>query len=563
MHRGLPSITKPFTSTGRLSARFNSTAATQAQKAPPRPMVELEINNRKVRAVQGSTILQACESIGIEIPRFCYHEELSIAGNCRMCLVEVAKSPKPQASCAMPVVPGMKVYTNTVMVKKAREGVMEFLLANHPLDCPICDQGGCCDLQDQAQLFGSQRGRFYEYKRAVEDKDFGPVIKTIMTRCIHCTRCVRFATEIAKVPVLGTTGRGNATEIGSYIQQLVDSPISGNVVDLCPVGAITEKSYQYQPAGETVVEGVCNDCMCGETKPINNEMKEQREVQRGSIYRTITLSSLGPEAHKGRSGSNIIAMGVKNSKTKQKNDQDRDGKGGSHTVDIPREMEELFETLLNVQIPPEAVDYEPTKTEVLFWDYSYAPDVPKIWPPGYPDLESPSTVKRQTGYSIFMEGKLEPEVAEIIAGLGMKQPILINEKKMSISQRRPTPGEHFWMGECPSRKYVSDAYGPPRLVVQGLDCWMNVVGSESPSLVLYKDGTLLVGNKICQGVSLQSLGIDHHVKHIDQQHYEIGVGTDRPQSKIIFFPDDSEKKTVCISGDLSSWLDMRKAQTKK
>jgi len=208
-------------------------------------MVELEINNRKVKVPNGSTILQACGSIGIDIPRFCYHEKLSIAGNCRMCLVEVAKSPKPIASCAMPVVPGMKVYTNTMMVKKAREGVMEFLLANHPLDCPICDQGGECDLQDQAMVFGSDRGRFYEFKRSVEDKDFGPFIKTVMTRCIHCTRCVRFATEVAGVPVLGVTGRGNTMEIGTYISKLVDSELSGNVIDLCPVGALTGKHYNF------------------------------------------------------------------------------------------------------------------------------------------------------------------------------------------------------------------------------------------------------------------------------------------------------------------------------
>jgi NADH dehydrogenase (ubiquinone) Fe-S protein 1 len=169
-----------------------------------------------------------------------------------MCLVEVAKSPKPVASCAMPVVPGMKVYTNTMMVKKAREGVMEFLLANHPLDCPICDQGGECDLQDQAMVFGSDRGRFYEYKRAVEDKDLGPFIKTLMTRCIHCTRCVRFATEIAGTPSLGTTGRGNAMEIGTYIQNLVTSELSGNVIDLCPVGAITSKSYPHFHITEAV-----------------------------------------------------------------------------------------------------------------------------------------------------------------------------------------------------------------------------------------------------------------------------------------------------------------------
>jgi len=210
------------------------------------PQVELEINNRKVKVNSGSTILQACSTIGIDIPRFCYHETLSIAGNCRMCLVEVAKSPKPIASCAMPVVPGMKVFTNTMMVKKAREGVMEFLLANHPLDCPICDQGGECDLQDQALVYGSDRGRFYEYKRAVADKNLGPFIKTVMTRCIHCTRCVRFAKEVAGAPTLGTTGRGQATEIGTYVQGIVSSEISGNVIDLCPVGSLTSKVYNFK-----------------------------------------------------------------------------------------------------------------------------------------------------------------------------------------------------------------------------------------------------------------------------------------------------------------------------
>jgi len=212
---------------------------------PDGPKVEIEINNKKCKVPVGCTILQACSTQGIDIPRFCYHEKLSIAGNCRMCLVEVAKSPKPIASCAMPVVAGMKVFTNTVMVKKAREGVMEFLLANHPLDCPICDQGGECDLQDQALVFGSDRGRFYEYKRAVSDKDIGPLIKTVMTRCIHCTRCVRFATEIAGISSLGVTGRGNAMEIGTYIENLVESEISGNVIDLCPVGALTSKHYQF------------------------------------------------------------------------------------------------------------------------------------------------------------------------------------------------------------------------------------------------------------------------------------------------------------------------------
>lgn len=162
-----------------------------------------------------------------------------------MCLVEVAKSPKPIASCAMPVAPNMKVYTNTAMVKKAREGVMEFLLANHPLDCPICDQGGECDLQDQSMVFGNDRGRFYEYKRAVQDKDIGPIIKTSMNRCIHCTRCVRFAREVAGVETLGITGRGQTMEIGTYIEAILDSPLSGNLVDICPVGALTGKKYKF------------------------------------------------------------------------------------------------------------------------------------------------------------------------------------------------------------------------------------------------------------------------------------------------------------------------------
>jgi len=193
----------------------------------------------------GCTVLQACEVAGIEVPRFCYHDRLSIAGNCRMCLVEVEKSPKPVASCAMPIMPGMKIKTDTPMVRKAREGVMEFLLANHPLDCPICDQGGECDLQDQSVVFGSDRSRFREYKRTVEDKNLGPFVKTNMTRCIHCTRCVRFATEVAGVEDLGATGRGNAMEIGTYVPKYFDSELSGNIIDICPVGALTSKPYAF------------------------------------------------------------------------------------------------------------------------------------------------------------------------------------------------------------------------------------------------------------------------------------------------------------------------------
>ena len=208
-------------------------------------MLKVYVNNIELFVKPNSTVLEACESIGIEIPRFCYHEILSIAGNCRMCLVEIEKSPKPIVSCAMPVMNGMQIFTNTPLVKKAREGVLEFLLLNHPLDCPICDQGGECDLQDQAMLFGNDRSRFYSFKRGVEDKNIGPLIKTIMTRCIHCTRCVRFAAEIAGIEDLGTTSRGIHTEIGTYIEKVFQSELSGNIIDLCPVGALTSKPYAF------------------------------------------------------------------------------------------------------------------------------------------------------------------------------------------------------------------------------------------------------------------------------------------------------------------------------
>lgn len=209
-------------------------------------MIKVFINDQEVQVNNNLTILQACEKIGITIPRFCYHERLSIAGNCRMCLVEVEKSMKPVASCAMPVMDGMRIKTDTQLVKKAREGVMEFLLANHPLDCPICDQGGECDLQDQAMVYGNDRGRFFEYKRAVEDKNCGPLVKTIMTRCIHCTRCVRFATEVAGVDDFGVTGRGQKMEIGTYVEKVLNTELSGNVIDICPVGALTNKPYAFK-----------------------------------------------------------------------------------------------------------------------------------------------------------------------------------------------------------------------------------------------------------------------------------------------------------------------------
>ncbi|ONM08548.1 NADH dehydrogenase [ubiquinone] iron-sulfur protein 1 mitochondrial [Zea mays] len=215
---------------------------------PPNPEDALEVfvDGHAVRIPKGFTVLQACEVAGVDIPRFCYHSRLSIAGNCRMCLVEVEKSPKPVASCAMPALPGMKIKTNTPVAKKAREGVMEFLLMNHPLDCPICDQGGECDLQDQSMAFGADRGRFTEMKRSVVDKNLGPLVKTVMTRCIQCTRCVRFATEVAGVQDLGMLGRGSGEEIGTYVEKLMTSELSGNVIDICPVGALTSKPFAFK-----------------------------------------------------------------------------------------------------------------------------------------------------------------------------------------------------------------------------------------------------------------------------------------------------------------------------
>ena len=209
-------------------------------------MSKIIINGKEIEFEKGMTVLQACELAGVEIPRFCYHEKLSIAGNCRMCLVEMERSPKPIASCAMPATEGMNIKTNTEFVKKARKGIMEFLLANHPLDCPVCDQGGECDLQDQSLFYGLDKSRFSENKRTVKDKYMGPLIKTQMTRCIHCTRCVRFAEEVAGVPEIGATGRGENMEITTYLEQSMTSELSANVIDLCPVGALTSKPYAFE-----------------------------------------------------------------------------------------------------------------------------------------------------------------------------------------------------------------------------------------------------------------------------------------------------------------------------
>ncbi|XP_071439349.1 NADH-ubiquinone oxidoreductase 75 kDa subunit, mitochondrial [Hetaerina americana] len=230
-------------------ARANIPVAARGTAGQAHDKVEVFIDDKSVMVEPGTTVLQAAAMVGVEIPRFCYHERLAVAGNCRMCLVEVEKVPKPVAACAMPVMKGWRIKTNSEMTRKAREGIMEFLLVNHPLDCPICDQGGECDLQDQSMAFGSDRSRFtdinFSGKRAVEDKDIGPLIKTIMTRCIHCTRCIRFASEVAGIDDLGTTGRGNDMQVGTYVEKMFLSELSGNIIDLCPVGALTSKPYAF------------------------------------------------------------------------------------------------------------------------------------------------------------------------------------------------------------------------------------------------------------------------------------------------------------------------------
>ncbi|XP_063286148.1 NADH-ubiquinone oxidoreductase 75 kDa subunit, mitochondrial [Pelobates fuscus] len=236
----LPVVCRVITNVAQASKNNVRTTSTAASN-----LVEVFVDSKPVLVEPGTTVLQACEKVGVQIPRFCYHDRLSVAGNCRMCLVEIEKAPKPVAACAMPVMKGWNILTNSEKTKKAREGVMEFLLANHPLDCPICDQAGECDLQDQSMMFGSDRSRFLDGKRAVEDKNIGPLVKTIMTRCIQCTRCIRFAIEIAGVDDLGTTGRGNEMQVGTYVEKMFMSELSGNIIDLCPVGALTSKPYAF------------------------------------------------------------------------------------------------------------------------------------------------------------------------------------------------------------------------------------------------------------------------------------------------------------------------------
>ncbi len=224
-------------------------------------MPKLTIDDKEIEVENGKTVMQACEKAGIEIPHFCYHKRLEIAGNCRMCLVEMERSPKLVASCAMPASDGMVIRTDTEKVKKSREGVMEFLLINHPLDCPICDQGGECDLQDQAFKYGSGKKRYTENKRSVTDKNLGPLVKTHMTRCIHCTRCIRFSTDVAGVPEMGAVGRGEDMEIVSYLEKTLTSELSGNVIDLCPVGALTSKPYAFNARSWELDKTVSVDVM--------------------------------------------------------------------------------------------------------------------------------------------------------------------------------------------------------------------------------------------------------------------------------------------------------------
>src|SRR5690606_5604852 len=213
---------------------------------PPQDMVNVEIDGKPVAVPKGSMIIEASDQIGVPVPRFCYHKKLPIAANCRMCLVEVEKSPKPMPACATPVMEGMKVFTRSDKALRSQRNVMEFLLINHPLDCPICDQGGECELQDVAMGYGRSVSRFAERKRVDADEDIGPLIAPDMTRCIHCTRCVRFMREIAGTTELGGMGRGEHLEIGTYVGKAIESELGGNIIDLCPVGALTNKVFRFR-----------------------------------------------------------------------------------------------------------------------------------------------------------------------------------------------------------------------------------------------------------------------------------------------------------------------------
>jgi hypothetical protein len=209
-------------------------------------MISIELNNCIFLVKSNLSVIEACKFLGVAVPRFCYHEKLSVAASCRMCIVEIEKSPKPVTACSTDISSNMVIYTNTPFVKKARENILEALLLNHPLDCPICDQGSECDLQDEAIIYASDRSRFFIFKQTIEDKACGPIIKTIITRCIHCTRCVRFCAEVAGTIVIGNFGRGEESEIGTYINSFIKTELSGNLVDICPVGALTSKPYSFK-----------------------------------------------------------------------------------------------------------------------------------------------------------------------------------------------------------------------------------------------------------------------------------------------------------------------------
>ena len=221
---------------------------------PDNKSIEVELNGVPIKAEPGQMIIELTDKNDVYVPRFCYHRKLSIAANCRMCLVDVEKAPKPLPACATPVADGMKIFTRSPRAISAQKATMEFLLINHPLDCPICDQGGECELQDLAMGFGRGVSRYTEGKRVVKDKNLGPLVSTDMTRCIHCTRCVRFGQEIAGLPELGTVGRGEDMEIGTYIEKSVDHELSGNIIDLCPVGALNNKPYRFSARAWEMVE---------------------------------------------------------------------------------------------------------------------------------------------------------------------------------------------------------------------------------------------------------------------------------------------------------------------
>jgi NADH-quinone oxidoreductase chain G len=307
------SLTTIVTSRSVSCRVFSSSSVTRlaVENASKVKMLKLRVDGCEVEVPEGASMLQACEKAGRVVPRFCYHERLSIAGNCRMCLVEVGGSPKLQASCAMPVMAGSEISTDSPAVRKAREGVMELLLVNHPLDCPICDQGGECDLQDQAMTYGSDHGRFQEYKRSVQDKNLGPLVKTVMTRCIHCTRCLRFASEMGGLGVLGTMGRGNNMEIAlapstssglssssdmlAVLSPALDSELSGNLIDLCPVGALTSLPYAFtsRPWEIKSIESV--DVLDGVGSKIRIDVGQGRSGP-ASIMRVLPRGSSGQES---------------------------------------------------------------------------------------------------------------------------------------------------------------------------------------------------------------------------------------------------------------------------